>query len=240
MGLAGVEAIRFASVRHPIGRRSRLIRALSVDHVIDVGANEGQFGSELRASGFAGKILSIEPMAEAYSGLRRRAGRDQDWSTVRCAVGQSEGVLTLHIAGNSVSSSLLDMLPLHEDAAPGTRYVGKEVVNVRRLDSLLAEHLPINSRAYLKIDVQGYEMEVLRGAGARLAEFVAIQLELSLVRLYADAPLADEMDRFVSAAGYQLAGLEPGFADPVSGRLLQTDGIYVRSDVLSELPGGAR
>jgi methyltransferase, FkbM family len=240
MGLAGIEAIRFASVRHPIGRRSRLFRALRVDHVIDVGANTGQFGSELRASGFEGKILSFEPMAEAYSELRRRVGRDQGWSTVRCALGQSEGVLTLNISGHSASSSLLGMLPLHEDAAPGTRYVGKEVVTVRRLDSLLAEHLPINSRPYLKIDVQGYEMEVLRGAGARLEEFVAIQLELSLVRLYADAPLAQEVDRFVSDAGYQLAGVEPGFADPVSGRLLQMDGIYVRSDVLGELPGGAR
>ena len=240
MVIAGVDLVRFGSVRHPVGRRARLLRALKVDHVVDVGANVGQFGAELPASGFAGKILSIEPMALAYSELKRKSAQDPNWSALQYAIGRWEGLLTLHIAGNSASSSVLWMLPLHQEAAPETAYVGEETVSLRRLDSLLADVLPSGSRAFLKADVQGYELEVLTGAGARLNDFVAVQLELSLVPLYADAPLAEEVQRFMAQAGYQLAGVEPGFADPVSGRLFQMDAIYVRSDQLGELRGGAR
>lgn len=236
---AGIDAVPFASIRHSTGRRARLLRALQVDIVIDVGANSGQFGSEIRAAGYAGKILSVEPIAEAYGRLTARASRDASWTTIHCALGESDGESTLHIAGNSASSSFLDMLPVHEEAAPGTAYIGRERVTVRRLESLLSEYVSTGSRPYLKVDVQGYELEVLRGAGPWLEALVAIQLELSLARLYAGAPMADEVDAFVSGLGYRLAGIEPGFADPVSGRLLQMDGIYIRSDLLAQLPGGA-
>jgi FkbM family methyltransferase len=236
---AGVDAVPMSSIRHSIGRRARLLRALEVDVVIDVGANSGQFASELRGAGYAGKLISIEPIAEAYERLSARAARDPKWTTIRCALGESDGESTLNIAGNSASSSFLDMLPVHEEAAPGTAYVGHERVSVRRLESLLSEYVSTSSRPYLKVDVQGYELRVLRGAGPRLTALAAIQLELSLARLYAGAPMADEVDAFVSGSGYRLAGIEPGFADPLSGRLLQMDGIYVRSDLLAQLPGGA-
>jgi FkbM family methyltransferase len=183
-------------------------------------------------------MISIEPIAEAYEKLSARAAHDPKWTTICCAIGESDGELTLHIAGNSASSSFLDMLPLHEEAAPGTAYVGDERVPVRRLESLLPEYVSTGSRIYLKIDVQGYELAVLRGAGAWLKALAAIQLELSLARLYEGAPMASEVDAFVSGSGYRLAGIEPGFAEPVSGRLLQMDGIYVRSDLLADLPGG--
>ena len=214
------------------------MRALQIDIVIDVGANSGQFGLEIRAAGYVGRILSIEPMDEAYRILSALATRDRNWTTIQCALGESGGESMLHIAGNSASSSFLDMLPVHEQAAPGTAYVRDERVTVRRLESVLAEHVSSGSRPYLKVDVQGYELEVLRGAGPWLEALAAIQLELSLVPLYAGAPMADEVNAFVSGSGYRLAGVEPGFADPVTGRLLQMDGIYVRSDILAQLPGG--
>ena len=128
------------------------------------------------------------------------------------------------------------MLPLHVEAAPETRYVSSEEVRVRRLDDILSEYLPRKSRTYAKIDVQGFELQALRGAGTFLESVAAIQLELSLVPLYEGSPSAVEVDAFVRQAGYQLVGVEPGFADPVSGRLLQMDGIYVRAGVL-ELAG---
>lgn len=235
----GFDAVPMGGIRHAIGRRARLLRALAVDLVIDVGANTGQFGSEIRGAGYAGRIVSLEPLSEAYGELRIRANRDGNWAAIRCAIGESDGESTIHVAGNSASSSLLDMLPAHEEAAPETRYVGDERVTVRRLESILSEYAETCARPYLKVDVQGYELAVLRGAGTSLESVAAIQLELSLARLYHGAPMASEVDAFVTAAGYRLAGIEPGFTDPASGRLLQMDGIYVRSDLLADLPGGA-
>jgi FkbM family methyltransferase len=235
----GIDAVPMGGIRHAIGRRAKLIRRLEIDLVIDVGANIGQFGSEIRAAGYSGRILSIEPLSEAYLELSNRAKRDGKWATINCAIGESDGEATLHVAGNSASSSLLDMLPVHEEAAPETAYVGVERVTLRRLESVLSEYAGTGVRPYMKVDVQGYELAVLRGAGAWLESIAAIQLELSLAKLYADAPAASEVDAFVTAAGYRLAGVEPGFTDPVSGRLLQMDGIYVRGDLLEVLPGGA-
>ena len=235
----GIDAVPMTGIRHAIGRRARLLRALDINLVIDVGANIGQFGSEIRAAGYAGAILSIEPLSDAYPRLSARAECDGEWLTMRCALGESDGTSTIHIAGNSASSSLLDMLPDHERAAPETHYVGQETVNVRRLESILEEQEALGERPYLKIDVQGYELAVLRGAGTHLGTLAAIQLELSLAELYAEAPTAREVDAFVTDAGYRLAGIEPGFTDPSTGRLLQMDGIYVRTDLLAGLTGGA-
>lgn len=234
----GIDAVPLASIRHSLGRRARLIGALDIEIVVDVGANRGQFGQELRRAGYDGRILSIEPLASAYQRLSARSRRDEHWQALHCAVGESNGRAVLHIAANSASSSLLPMLPAHVQAAPETRYVGSEEVPVRRLDDILSEHVPRESRTYAKIDVQGFELEVLRGAGRFLESVTAIQLELSLVPLYQGSPSAVEVDAFVREAGYELAGIEPGFSDPVSGRLLQMDGIYVRAGVL-ELAGTA-
>lgn len=235
----GIDAVPMAGIRHSIGRRARLIRALKIDLVIDVGANTGQFGEEIRAAGYGGRILSVEPLSAAFAQLSAGARRDGNWSVLNCAVGEIEGESTLHVAANSASSSLLEMLPAHEDAAPGTGYVGVEEVRVRRLESILSEHTGTAGRCYVKVDVQGSEMAVLRGAGPGPLRLAAIQLELSLARLYADAPMFAEVDDFVTALGYELAGVEPGLADQSSGRLLQLDGIYVHSDLLAGLPGGA-
>jgi hypothetical protein len=131
------------------------------------------------------------------------------------------------------------MLPAHEEASPGTAFVGAETVAVRRLDRLLAEHFVASSRAYLKIDVQGYELPVLRGVHPRLGELAAIQVELSLVRLYAGSPLYRDVDSFVTGAGFTLVGVEPGFTHRISGRLLQMDAIYARPELLSNLQADA-
>lgn len=221
-----------ASVRHALGRRSRLIRALGIEMVLDIGANRGQFGQELRRGGYHGSILSVEPLTAAYQRLSARAGQDERWQALQCAVGEASGRAVLHVSANSASSSLLPMLRAHEEAAPETRYVGSEEVSVRRLDEILSEASPRHAPTYAKIDVQGFELDVLRGAGTFLESLTAIQLELSLAPLYEGSPSAVEVDAFVREAGYQLAGIEPGFTDRNSGRLLQMDGIYVRAGVL--------
>lgn len=232
---AGVDVVPMLSIRHSIGRRMKLLRSLGVEMVVDVGANGGQFGKELRDSGYRGQILSVEPLSTAYARLRSRAEADGRWQTVRCAVGASEGRATLHIAANSASSSILEMLPKHVRTAPASQFVGTEDVSVRRLDAIISEFVDGPVRTYLKVDVQGLELAVLAGAGDWMHSFVALQLEMSLAPLYANAPTAMEVDTYVRAAGYELAGVEPGFADPVSGRLLQLDGIYVRSNLSANL-----
>jgi FkbM family methyltransferase len=212
----------------PAARRARLFGSYGIEYVYDVGANAGQYARELRASGYRGHIRSFEPLSSAYAQLVATAAGDLRWDAVQVALGATEGQAELHVAGNSYSSSLRDMLPLHREHAPESAYVGTELVPVRRLDALVAQEGWPTARAALKIDVQGYERQVLEGAGRLLDEIATVQLELSLVPLYQDEPLFAEMLAYMTGKGYALVALEPGFSEPRSGRLLQVDAIFHR------------
>jgi FkbM family methyltransferase len=224
----GYDLQRYNELGDPEARRARLVRTFGVDVVLDVGANTGQFARELRRAGYAGRIESFEPQGAAVLSLRRRAAADPLWKIHRMAVGDRDGVATLNLAGNSLSSSLLEMLPAHADSAPESVYVGTEEVPTRRLDGLFEALAPAGSAVFLKIDTQGFERQVLEGASGCLHRIATLQVEMSLVPLYAGAPSFDELFGTLRGHGYELVGLEPGFAEPGTGRLLQADGLFHR------------
>lgn len=213
-------------------RMATALRWLGVEDVLDIGANIGQFGSALRASSYRQRILSCEPLSDAYAHLARRIAGDPGWTARNTAVGAEPGELELNIAGNSFSSSLLPMTRTHADAAPGSDFVGSETVAVTTVAKLVAELGIDPSRALLKIDTQGYESAVLDGAGPLVGAFAAVSLELSLTPLYEGQQLFDDLLDRLRSAGYDLFGLDAGFADPRTGQMLQCDGLFVRSDLL--------
>jgi FkbM family methyltransferase len=210
-------------------RLGRMLSAERIDLVIDVGANSGQYGRALRASGYDGRILSFEPLSSARSELETVSQRDNRWSVAqRIAAGDHDGVVTINIAGNSASSSILDMLDSHRHAAPYASYVGSEEVPVRRLDSVQHPFLDESTRPFLKIDTQGYESRVLKGATGLLKRVKGVQVELSLCPLYDGQVLWRDIIDLLEASGFELWSLVPEFLDPDTGRMLQCDGIFFR------------
>ena len=210
-------------------RRVRLLRSEGIGTVLDVGANAGQYAQRLRAAGYAGRIVSFEPLTEAFTALERAASADPGWEARRLALSDTDGEAEIHIAGNSWSSSLLDMGERHLASAPESAYVGSERVRTARLDTIWDELIGPDERPFLKLDVQGFEMHVLRGAAARLDRVAGVQAELALVHLYEGDSLWHEVIADLEARGFELAGLEPGFEDPESGRMLQVDGLFLRA-----------
>ena len=225
----GVDVVGVSPWNHPVLRRMKLLDDHRVDVVLDVGANAGQYGRELRALGYAGRIVSFEPLSAAFAALEAARAGDPLWQAERLAVGMAAGEAVLHMAENSVSSSLLPMLPRHLASAPASRYVGTETVRTERLDTLLARHLHDGDRPFLKVDTQGSELAVVRSAGSDLHRLVGLQLELSLVPLYQGETLFAEMVALLAREGYTLVSIEPGHADIASGQLLQVDGIFLRA-----------
>ena len=209
----------------------RQLHAHRIDVVFDVGANTGQFGEKLLDAGFPGRIVSFEPSTGAHSTLIKRAQRDARWIIApRMALGDHTGTISLNLAGNSVSSSVLPMLPSHCNAAPESRYVGSEIVDLRTLDSVNNEFATDRERVFLKLDVQGFESSVLQGAEQFLQRVLGIQIELSLVPLYDGERLFHPMLHDLEARGYELWSVVPGFFDPETSRLLQVDAIFFRKD----------
>ena len=207
-------------------RHRLLFSKLQVDLVLDVGANAGQFARECREADYKGEIISFEPSAAAHASLLRSATHDDLWSVAdRMALGAVNGEAEINIAANSFSSSLLPMLDTHLSAAPASRYLHKERVPLRRLDDILS---PGECRIFLKLDVQGYESQVLAGATQLLAHTVAVQLEMSLLPLYEGEALMSEISTLMTGNGFELWDIEPSFRDPETGRLLQVDGIFTR------------
>lgn len=225
----GFDVVRFP--HQPELHRRRLFDTLGLDLVLDVGANIGQFGTKLRREvGYSGRIVSFEPMALAFSALVRRAAGDPLWEARNHALGDREGEAEIHVAGNSYSSSLLPMLPAHLEAEPGSRYVASETIRVKRLDDLFEELRGGSKAVLLKLDVQGFEKQVLDGAAASLPHIVAVQMEMALVPLYAGEILFRDHWARMEALGYRLVSVEPAFNDPRTGRLLQVDGIFTRTE----------
>lgn len=208
-------------------RRIAALADAGVRTVVDVGANTGQFGGDLRRSGFTGRIVSLEPLEGAYRDLAGRAAGDPEWRCVRLAASDRAGTARINVAGNSASSSLLPMARLHDEAMPVARIVGAEQVPLARLDEL-AELREAPDPLMLKLDVQGHEAAVLEGATGILDRVVLIEAELSIARLYEGAPLMPLMLERLAVRGFELVALEPGFYDRRDGRTLQVDGLFRR------------
>lgn len=234
----GVEVHRYDIRQSLDARVHALIAHHRVDYVIDVGANDGGHGQELREGGYRGPILSFEPLAHAHAALVRRAAGDPVWHVApRCALGEREGEVTIHVAGNSVSSSLLPMLDRHVQSAPQSATVAEELVPMVMLDAVTGFGLKDAKRALLKVDTQGYELPVLKGAIRTLQQCQGVRLEMSIVPLYEGQSLYREVIDHLDRLGFDLWALLPGFVDPGSGRLLQMDGLFFRGGSSSSVDG---
>jgi FkbM family methyltransferase len=228
---AGLEVAKSSVYSSQKLRHRLLFDRLQIDLLLDVGANTGQFARQCRAAGYNGRIISFEPSASAHAGLIKSAATDPDWIVAeRMALGSSNGEVEINIAANSYSSSILPMLDRHVSAAPNSAYTQKEKVSLHRLDDVIAAMVP-DRNVFLKLDVQGYESQVLAGATQLLTQALAVQLEMSLLPLYQDETLMPQMQAEMNVRGFDLWDLEPSFRDPSTGRLLQVDGIFIRQSL---------
>ena len=228
----GFDLHRLSPASNPSAQLLAALEHVQADTVFDIGANVGQFAQELRSVGFAGRIISFEPLTTAHAQLSKFAQNDSKWLVhPRVAVGDRDGDIEINIAGNSVSSSILPMLDAHSSTAVGSAYVASERTPLICLDTSAKQYLRANSRPFIKIDTQGFEWQVLDGATETLERAQGVSLELSLVPLYGGQRLWVELIERMENKGFTLWTIQTGFSDPCTGRSLQVDGIFLRRDV---------
>lgn len=200
-----------------------------VDTVLDVGANEGQFGLNIRRTGYAGTIISFEPMSDVWNKLKICSENDGRWIVApRMAIGDYKGNIDINISRNSQSSSILPILPMHTEAIAESVYSDIEGSQIDTLDNAARAYCAPSSVVFIKIDTQGYEDKVLDGAASILATARGVQIELSLVHLYEGQKLWGEIMSRLEKMGFRLWSISPVFADPVTGRMLQVDATFYR------------
>src|SRR2546428_5734796 len=225
----GYEVRRFRPASSNDAQFGAMLQSHGINLVLDVGANIGQFGKTLRELGYRGRIVSFEPLSAEREQLLKSSKNDPLWEVApQAAIGSEEGEIDIHMAANSQSSSALNMLDAHANAAPESRYIGSERVPMRRLDSLAPGYMRQDSISFLKVDNQGFEDRVLKGASGALDRITGLQLELSLVPLYEGQRLFDDLMGQVKASGFELWSISPVLVDPRTGRLLQVDATFFR------------
>jgi FkbM family methyltransferase len=207
------------------------LKNFEINLVLDIGANEGQFASELRSVGYKDKIISFEPLPGAYQVISKAASSDKHWIVhERGAIGDYDGEIQINVSGNSVSSSILPMTDAHSSAAQNSAYIGSEKVAITQLDSVVSDYITPSSRTFIKIDTQGFEWQVLDGASETLKNAQGVLCEMSLVPLYEGQKLWMEMLKRLESEGFTLWAIQRGFTDPRDGRSLQMDAIFYRLD----------
>jgi FkbM family methyltransferase len=216
--------------KSPDAQLVALLKHFGITCVLDVGANVGQYGARLRAWGYPGRIVSFEPQAGSHAALERRAAADAAWQVAPpMALGARAGEVELEVSAESDMSSILPQSALLRQVSPSSAMVRRETVPLRRLDDVAGSYLAADDRVFLKIDAQGYEIEVLAGAVRLLERLAGIQLELALVPLYeGERPFRVMLDE-LSALGFEPYLFLPGYFERKLARQLQIDGVFMRA-----------
>ena len=223
----GLRAAGLERARHPTF--VDLMRKLDIETVLDVGANAGQYVSEIRELGYRGRVVSFEPIREVYGRLATSVSKDDRWEAYNLAVGARAGEQLINVSENSVFSSFKSANTYLTDTFATSTPVRTERVNVIRLDDFLNEHPELGRSAYLKIDTQGFELEVLKGTGKWLRKIKALQLELPMRSLYEGQITWMAMAEWLAGHGFEIAMAKENGYDQSTMSLLELDVVFVRS-----------
>ncbi len=227
--LVGVQASRISPFSNDESALSAMLKQAHVDLILDVGANIGQYAKQRMATGYTHRIVSFEPLSAARAILLSEAARYPNWDVAdQCALGEHDGTVTLHIAGDSRASSVLSATKAHLQFSPDAIEVATEIVNIARLDKVAQPFIEKSRSPFLKIDVQGFEDQVLRGSTEILPKLIGLQLELSFIPIYHGQKLFLEMLSMISGMGFTLHRMVPAWIEHETGRWLQADGIFFR------------
>ncbi len=211
----------------------KVFDAKGIDCVFDVGEFNGYSGNFLREKvGFRGTILSFEPLPDPFRALEKACRQDEHWHAFPVALGAQAGELKMNVMNKLWFSSFL----APSEATPETMVSGNTVestISARverladRFDVLAATHG--FTRPFLKMDTQGFDLQVLRGALPRIDRFLGLKSEVSMIQIYVGMPDWKEALAEYEKAGFALCGFFPVSCDEQL-RAVELDVVMVRPD----------
>lgn len=205
---------------------------LGINCVLDVGAHFGEYASFLRRSGYDGWILSFEPISDNFEQLQGRSAKDPLWRTYQYAFGDEEQSLPINVTRQTGFSSFLKPNAFCEMRFGGDAQIQRtERVNIKRLDSVFPDILSQfqTPRIYLKLDTQGYDLNVVKSLGRHISQIRALQTELSVHSIYFG--MMDYLATLQNLAelGFEPTGLFPVTHDQDGVRVIEFDCVLVQT-----------
>ena len=208
-----------------------LIAGCQIDHILDVGAHTGEFGTRVRRDTmFSGQLTSFEPSPSAFAGLNDQAGRDTRWTAWNCALGSADGQAEFTEYGGDGQLNSLRSLGAHANVyQPGISTVRKYPVEVRRLDGMWVDLEAAGPTILLKTDTQGFDLEVIRGVGQFIERVPVVLMEVAVKPLYEGAPVVHEVMAEMNALGFELTGAFPIHRYAAGIRVIEFDCTFVNT-----------
>jgi FkbM family methyltransferase len=205
---------------------ARKIILTNCDFVLDVGANDGQWIGDVRRRGYNGLAICIEPLKNNYQKLK--SSKIESTKFINCAIGNLNGYVKINNASNSgLSSSILEFNEYYTIAAPNIKFISVEKVKIQKLSNIL-KTLKSN-KIFVKIDTQGYEMEVLKSISKiHFNKIYAFEIETSLVNSYVNSTLIEDVIKFLRNRGFKPLRIEHGFGMPNFGQQLEVDILFLK------------
>jgi FkbM family methyltransferase len=220
-----------------LGEYTRQVLAmLEINCVLDVGAWKGDYAKFLRYLGYEGRIISFEPIRELYATIREMANADAQWTVYRLALGSENALMDFNVSASSDLSSFLAKNEYSPAPIGATDIVRVEKIKVRRLDCIYDDVMKgiVNPRILLKMDTQGYDLEVVKGAEGCLQQILGLQSEVSVKPLYRGMPGYLDALREYHALGFNLVGFFDVIRDSRTLNIVEYDCLMVRNDQSGE------
>lgn len=212
-------------------RLRQIFSDYKIEKVIDVGANQGQYRDFLRMEvGFDGAIDSFEPTPDLVKLLERRATReDPKWSIHGCALGAEAGDVNINIMAQSLFNSFRKPAAVQNAKQARNTVVGTAMVPVSTLDVEFADTAADLRRTYLKLDTQGFDLDVMRGGKRVMSSIPALQTEISFIPIYENIPDYRTAIMEFEKRGFGVADIFLVATDD-KHRAVEFDCVMVRSD----------
>ncbi|MEO1524583.1 MAG: FkbM family methyltransferase [Planctomycetota bacterium] len=206
-------------------RQWELLRRYEPKTLLDIGANEGQCAAILREVFPKSRILSFEPLSDCFAAVESYLAANGPGAAYHTALGDKNETTTIHRNDFTPSSSMLPMAQLHKEEFPQTESMRPEEVCVQRLDDLAPE-LEIESPYIIKVDVQGFEGQVIDGGRETFAGAEALVVELSSYSLYEGQSTFESVQEQLESLGFLFRGVIEQAYSKSDRRILQFDGLF--------------
>ena len=196
--------------------------------VLDVGANVGQFGIELRDLGYRGEIVSFEPLSSAFLELSQVVAADHAWTARQEALGDSDAITAINISANSVSSSLKPMRSEHLNAAPDSAFIGQEIVRFRKLNSIFDEIGAVGKNIFAELNTKEGNVRCLMARVTSLTRSISFTLSVPLSGSTRGTAFWKRILEYMRPREFVPVHVEQGFFDHETGRSYQVDLVFAR------------
>jgi FkbM family methyltransferase len=227
----GLHVGKFPAVDTLQGHLKYFFQRAGINCVLDVGAHQGEFAGSLHEIGYKGRLVSFEPVSVNYEILARKARAERDWIAHHCALGAEDGEQEINIYQQTVFNSFLSSSEMGtERFGAAVEQARKERVRIRRLDQLFGDCIAgiPDPRVFLKLDTQGWDLEVLKGASGVLDRIVGLQSEMAVKQIYGGMTGYTAALEHYAKLGFQVTGMFPVSRETDGLQIIEFDCVLVR------------